>query len=99
MHIYIQCDEVFITLWYPWIQHTVPQDAPKIWILAQNSLLDYFYVLHIAETIALGWNLFLIISGALKHMYKMSMSSVDPCMNTDLGRPGDTFVVLGDRAI
>ena len=19
-------DEVFVTLWYPWIQHTVPQD-------------------------------------------------------------------------
>ena len=23
-----QCDEVFMILWYPWIQHTVPQDLP-----------------------------------------------------------------------
>ena len=26
-YIYIQCDEVFITRWYPWIQHMVPQDT------------------------------------------------------------------------
>ena len=23
------CDEVFLTLWYPWIQHSVPQDPQK----------------------------------------------------------------------
>ena len=26
----LQCDEVFMTLWCPWIQHTVPQDPKQI---------------------------------------------------------------------
>ena len=37
--------------------------------------------------------------GALKHIYIICMSSVDQSMYTDLGRPGDTFAVAGDRAI
>ena len=30
LHVCLQCDEVFMTLYYLWIQHTVPQDPQKI---------------------------------------------------------------------
>ena len=38
----------------------------------------YFHILHIVERIALVWNLFQNVCGALKHIYTMFMSSVDP---------------------
>ena len=35
----LQCDEVFMKLLYLWIQHTVPQDPPKI----KKNLITNFH--------------------------------------------------------
>ena len=36
--------------------------------------------------------------GLEAYIYKMFMSFVDPCINTDSGRPGDTFAVADDQS-
>ena len=71
-------EPVFMTLWYPWIQHMVPRTPPP----PPNKIVhtsDYFHILHV-ERLALVWNLVLNVCGALKHIYKMFMSFVDPCV-------------------
>ena len=66
-------DEDFMTFWYPWIQHTVTR-TPQKWNLHTLILIqsDYFHILH-AERIALVWNLFQNVRGALKHMHVYKM--------------------------
>ena len=53
---------------------------------------DYFHILHVVGRIALEWNLFQNLYGALPYIQNI----YDFCwpMYTDLRRPGDTFLRL-----
>ena len=89
-YVCVQCDEVFITLWYPWIQHTVSHALDfnsKVLI----RLLTYF---------TCCWDYGFGVKSILNY------SCLEPYLwvlltrvYTDLGRPGGTFAVAGDRAI
>ena len=95
-----------IVLMYPvwWGLHDtlVPLDStyaspgpPKMKINNKKCSSDYILILHVVERIALVWNLFQDVRGALKHLYKMFCWP----MYTDLGWPRNAFAVAGDRAI
>ena len=44
-------------------------------------------------------NIFQNVHGALKYIYIKCLLVLLTQLNADLGRPGDTFAVAGDRAI
>ena len=71
LYLCLQCDEVFVTVYYLWIQHTVPQDPPKIKkklitnfhqitsILYMSILLPYYTCpYYTCQYSDLEWNLF-----------------------------------------
>ena len=69
------------------LQHTVPQDSPKlksknIHTLNLNSKSDYIYTLHIVEAIALVWNLFLKTNISKDMDLWLIWISKDPPANT-----------------
>ena len=53
----------------PWIQHMVSQNRQKWKTISKTCSSDYFHILHVVEKIALVWNLFQNVRGALKHQY------------------------------
>ena len=71
-----------ITPWYPELIYMVSQDPPppRPEKLNMFILIDYFYILHNVETIALVYNLMLNVCDTVKLMYKIFMSSVDLCI-------------------
>ena len=78
LYLCLQCDEVFMTLQYLWIQHTVPQDPPKIKKKITNfhQITSIFYML--LED-SFGVKSISKFPCGLE-AYKMFMSSVDPCI-------------------
>ena len=42
LYLCLQCDEVFMTFYYLWIQHTVPQKEVN-----NKFSSDYFHILHV----------------------------------------------------
>ena len=94
----LQCDEVFMTLWYLWIQHTLPQDPPKIkkkLITNFHQITSIFYMLledsfGVKSISKFSWG----PEAYIQNVYELCWP-----IYTDLGRPGDTFAVAGDRAI
>ena len=82
-------------VWWGLHDTLVPLDStygspgpPKMKKINNKFSSDYFHILHVVERIALVWNLFQNVCGALKPIYKMFMSSVDPCI-----------LIWGDRGI
>ena len=65
--------------------------------MERKKFSDYY---HIVDMIALVWNLFQNVRGDIE-AYIYIYNAYEFCwpMYTDLGQPGDTFAVAGDRAI
>ena len=84
LYLCLQCDEVLMTpVWWGLYDTLVPLDStydspgpPK----KTKCSSHYFHILHVVERIALVRNLFRNVNGTLKYIYKMFMSSVDPCI-------------------
>ena len=100
IYVCVQCDEVFITLWHPWIQHTVSKDLNKkcmLWIWTQSPY-QITYIFYMLLRLLLWCDIYFKLFMGPWSIYIYKMSFVDPCIYR-FRATGATCAVAGDRAI